>query len=443
MAGGLAVSLLVAIASPVVGLRARDAGLATTGQFGVGVPFYMYDLPAWLSRCDKVWRTRSLYYPDVAFTEIMVDHPWRVRNLSKAKLFVVPGYFGMSAAGWCGNHSENIQETADMLSKSSSFLQSQGRDHVVPAFSYWANPKSMLPIQHLSNIIALHFEGTADGEGDFKHTIVVPYASIGIRNMGHAAPVVQKNRTLFFMGQADNRYAYRSRRRALHLLPAVWNDSVLVRTGETRHHHRLAKTTWDDPESMKADLPLCSYPRDMAGCWMPRVLNEYITLGAQSKYSLIIHGDTPSTARMYDSFYFDQVPMIISDEYRTWAMPFRDELPWESFAVFVSQEAFAKDAVGTMKAAVEEASRPEKLEMMRRVRPALDWVTGSDCIGTAVLVDAARRYLNMTSLPRVLDMPECGASLNIDMARRRRKVPVAEELNETLLEEVAMDGRFD
>uniref|UniRef100_A0A7S4RCV8 Exostosin GT47 domain-containing protein n=2 Tax=Alexandrium monilatum TaxID=311494 RepID=A0A7S4RCV8_9DINO len=416
----LARCLAALLVLPVASLRLEDAA----GAEASSVPFYMYDLPHWSEGCTDpmfyMWGDRvpgvfhQNEFPDVALYEVLKDHPWRVKNGDNAKLFVVPGYFGSSYKGMCGNHEDNMAQTAQMLEESPWYQRSRGSDHLISAFEFSLKPgtfKKMEP--YVTRLIVLHLEKRAY----YNRSVVVPYGPLSARGVDiHEVPPAKRRHSLFFMGQADVRPQYQQRRRALHLLPASFNDSVLIQATQLRQRFDRADTK-DDPAGLKERLPNCEPPELVSGCKMKFSLETYARLGEQSNYSLVIEGDSPSTSRLYDAMQFGQVPIIISSNWKEIAMPFPDELPWDDLAVFLSPDQFVQDPVGTMSAAVKEASRSARWKLLEKVRFLLDWHHGGTCIGTAVLSDVGRRFLGLTRLPPAWKTAQCEQPPKTALAR--------------------------
>jgi len=393
----------------------------------LAVPFYMYEPPSWNSACSPYGLHHQNCYPDFAFHRQLEDHPWRVQDRAEAKLFVVPAYVSGSLEGHCGDHAENMRELARMMENSSSFRASQGRDHMISAFTWKAKPERLGDFEkYLRGMIVAHFE-----RAGWPRTIVVPYGSIGAgREQIETLPHAERQRKLFFIGRADCRPAYYTRRLALQKLPHAYEQSVLMALdeglcqGTTRH-----------------DFPPCAVPGRVSGCLTNRSFDTYASLGGRSNYSLVIHGDSPSTSRLYDGFEFDQVPVIISDGWRETAMPFADALPWDSMAVFIKQLDFESYPVRSMGDAIASASDPSRLAVWQRVRPALDWSLDGTCVATATLLDAARRYLRLEGLPELLALPCCDGRPGF--VRKKRLVKPKGALNETLLKAMLMESRLN
>ena len=56
---------------------------------------------------------------------------------------------------------------------------------------------------------------------------------------------------------------------------------------------------------------------------------------ADTKFSLIIQGDTSSTSRLYDSISRGAVPVIVSDHLTESGLPFTWRVPWKDFVVYM------------------------------------------------------------------------------------------------------------
>lgn len=435
----LAAALWAACAVAVQGLHRRTHGederVAPTAPDNV--PFYMYPLPEWSIGCDTNWAHHQNNYPDVAMYQVMDHHPWRVHDPAAAKLFVISGFFSLSQQGMCGNHTSNMISVLQTLLKLPYLMRNQGRDHLLSAFAFQMDPGNLGALKSLAdNFIVAHYE-----RRDFEHAVPVPYGPVSVRGMAFSLPEWDSRPgSLFFIGQADHRWSYRTRRRALHYLPEHYANSTLVQVPsdprEAKWH--VVMDAWDDPPSLKTELPMCDEAGRLSGCVMRRNYDGYVALGRRTKYSLVIHGDTPSTSRLYDSLQFSQIPLMISERFKLLAMPFDRDLPWDEIVVWLNQTNFHLDPVGTMADAVTRAAEPDQLAMWMRARPFLDWSMGSPCIGTALLSDVARKFLNMTDLPPAWLTQDCERRIpgkNVTTQLQR-------DVNMTILKEILVDGRF-
>jgi len=411
------------LTSTVTSLRRREEDPTPQSRAWSDVPFYMYQLPEWSRHCHHADRQHNQnVYPDISLYDVMSNHPWRVQTPSEAKLFVVPAYLSLSAYGWCGDHSANLHSLYDSLQSSEFFKASNGSDHVISAFAWRLDPDHVTaaygPLAPLlQRMIVAHYESK-----DYERAFPVPYGPVDVGLGLSSLARDQRSHSVFFMGQADWSLRYRTRRIAISQVSRFWPDSKMIQALEPT-------------EGWKIAFPECRGNKT-TGCWMNPSYDDYVAFGRQSKYGLVIQGDTPSTSRLYDLLQFEQTPVIISKGFQDQAMPFPDELPWSDFAIFVDPDAFEAEPQRLMEDAIQQASNKTKLELWKKVRPALDWSIRSVCIGTAVLSHVARRFLDGGSLSRAWDTPHCQSPVQsfaaIDAHAQR---PNVAELKKVLMEE--------
>merc|ERR1719272_139226 len=108
-----------------------------------------------------------------------------------------------------------------------------------------------------------------------------------------------RKHTLNFIGQADQRTAYKDRRTALSQLPSHFSDSIFACVGECDGY------TVPLSECMRGSLN---------GCKMHSLgLTEYSAILKNSKFGLMLRGDNPTSGRLYDFIAAGVIPVIISD----------------------------------------------------------------------------------------------------------------------------------
>lgn len=64
-----------------------------------------------------------------------------------------------------------------------------------------------------------------------------------------------------------------------------------------------------------------------------------------SKFALIIHGDTPTTSRLYDAIANLQIPIIISPTIYVEGLPFINKVAWYDFCFFIDPFITNEDEV--------------------------------------------------------------------------------------------------
>jgi hypothetical protein len=355
--------------------------------------------------------------PDPSLHQALLKHPWRTLNASEANLFFVPVYWGN-----CGNLEENMKAIAEMLENSIYFQRNKGADHVMSAFAWSVKPEKLGPLQPLTkNMIIGRFE-LQSSFGNWTREFVLPYGGVDSRNhQQDANPFLltdnaqlewkARKHSLFMMGQADSRHAYRERRIALRKLRNAFPDAVLVQTGDMNFSHWEAQDPLDTPDLLE-ELPMCDDLGSLAGCRRTPAsskdyVGDYIQLGRDSKFVLALHGDTPSSSRVYDAFQFGAVPIFVAPGWVSYAIPFPNEIPWKDFAVFVDQDKFIHAPVREMRFAVAAASEEGRQAKVMNYRPAVDWTMPGHCIGTVALTHIARHFLGQATLPAATTSQYC------------------------------------
>lgn len=410
-------------------LNAEVAGRNTHTHKALRV--YVYQGPEWLKKCN--WSTTDQNsLPEIAMHSALERHHWRTMNAEDADLFFVPAYLTDSSKGNCGDHEANLDSLASYLNDSRYFHRKRGADHLIAAFQFdikvggWGchyfSSATVLKNPSLTNMLVAHFENR-----DFDGAVSIPYGAQRPDLDEAAIPSFDtRSRSFFLMGQADCRFEYRERRVALTKLPSAFLDSAIIETEfklinsqktNTQHSEDCSGNTEFNTSTYPAELvipplPYCSsLPTDAhSGCRYSGFNDEkYIEYGLDSKYFLMIHGDSPSSSRLYDAIHFGAIPFIIADNFSQLAMPFPDELPWQEFAVFITQRAFFEDPVAEMQKAMHLVKDKQSmfLERLTEAKLALDWSVGGDCMGTVLLTHIARHHFGQKHLPPGGSSPDC------------------------------------
>jgi Exostosin family len=304
-------------------LLAADAVVAATV-----VPFYVYEGAAfdWLKNCsansEALQQHRHYKHgDDVLFVERALAHPWRVHNASEAVLFVVPVLLTFAArhAGACGKSAGEMQGiTAAALRESPHFKASGGADHIIVASSFQQHwPKSYAPSfkRVLKQMIFGSFEVFPTHKGGAKFSeswadrlwrcsVVTPYVDKHFNTSKVATHKQFRERkfTLFFMGQVTARGAYGTRRRV--------GEAVIAAKSMKAMYASSAKPGSAYTATCAAG---CAAKGRCVGCTMPRQQwHHYEEYLADSQFSLMISGDTPSSSRLYDAISSGAIPILVS-----------------------------------------------------------------------------------------------------------------------------------
>lgn len=90
------------------------------------------------------------------------------------------------------------------------------------------------------------------------------------------------------------------------------------------------------PKFDSCDESLCMENKNCANCLLTaNQQKNYTNFLINSKFSLIIHGDTPSTSRLYDSISSGCLPIVISSELYEQGLPFTSKVNYLDFMFFI------------------------------------------------------------------------------------------------------------
>lgn len=348
------------------------------------IPFYMYDD---LSLIEGHPPATWLWYKglaDWAIYEGLRNHPWRTNEPEKAKLFFVPGYLSAAIFGFEGDSKVKARlgrfkarwnETrpqiqarfahlAKTLQNSASFQKKRGRDHFISGHWYQVAPKTC---GSLGGSMKEMWLLAQDQELRGRKIIPVPYGD-ALDDVPDFAPKEFRERkhTLGFIGQADARQAYKERQLAITSLGAEYPDSILVCVEKC---------------SGFKDLPSCSPDHQrLNGCRSERFsVEEYARTLQETKFGLMLPGDTSTSGRLYDFIAAEVIPIIVSrgSKFSDHAMPFREDLPWSEFAFMVDSKSFEKDPKGVIRKITGSSAETldQKLCVLQEIRTSLDWLS--------------------------------------------------------------------
>ena len=298
----------------------------------------------------------------------------------------------------CGGNDYSITKmleiTAKALIESPYFQRNNGNDHLIVA-SHWRlatstetmfnGKETKIWLEILRNITVGSFEVIPRNSVSFKNgiparlssvenrpwinpwrcTIITPYVDIGI----HPKYLIDDtdllnfknwlNRPLdfFMIGKMigvdmSHKNAYVTRRR----LERIFENSEYFKDKKIIYARTIGDTV-DPKNGLEAcDENLCFrsifdfedqghdrhqsrgriLPIKCVHCTATTKMTEnYKNYLIQSKFSLIIHGDTPTTSRLYDAISNLQIPIILSPTIYHTGLPFLEKVPWYDFCIFV------------------------------------------------------------------------------------------------------------
>lgn len=375
------------------------------------IKFYIYDAPEtqWLENLtragwgpDIVQHSGWMHGDDVLFLKKAEKHPWRTLNPNSADIFVIPILLGFLVDDGYGNYNTSLGKRFDKVVyddvnmidmaeitgayiwESPFFKKNKGSDHLVVCSHWRIAPTSRPPLEmwkrapnirrvlhHIKvanyeimdklyyntlkekepgySLETQYFRTYTTGARTWLCTIVTPYVDDG--------EALRQNRELTFEKWQERHYDY------------LFVGKALYRQGYATRRN-LAQSFADGYfEDLKYILAIFddAYPPDgedwawhpdcylelcmdrCANCkWPGWMTSHYQNYSMDTKFSLMIHGDSPTSARLYESIANGQIPIIISSNIYVMGLPFISRVPWTEFTFFVSQSEISKQELARM-----------------------------------------------------------------------------------------------
>eukprot|EP01084_Bolivina_argentea_P261317 441541_1 len=157
----------------------------------------------------------------------------------------------------------------------------------------------------------------------------------------------QRKYSLFFMGRVYKPFdRYKDRRLAIKYMN-IFNESHL-------HFGIVTDYNNKNKSDLSLILQLCDTNLSSLPCGLTK--SNYASIHSKnklyiyglknSKFNLIIHGDTPTSGKFYDAITFNQIPILVGiDQLDTKNLPFSDTIGYEKFSFFIQSQDFADEKV--------------------------------------------------------------------------------------------------
>jgi hypothetical protein len=114
---------------------------------------------------------------------------------------------------------------------------------------------------------------------------------------------------------------------------------------------------------------------------------------ANSKFSLILPGDTASSSRLYDAIRQGSIPIIIGNHQFEVGLPFLWKVPWRDFAFFIP-DSFDSDLFVKSLRAIEnypEKFLRKKWQVLMKFKNDVSWASDESKVVKNVLREAKWR----------------------------------------------------
>lgn len=298
----------------------------------------------------------------------------------EAKLFILPVYCTQSAMGRCGNHTLNVQQMKNYLLNSKYFRRFNGSDH----FIICDHSLSVVEIhEELPNIIIGHKESILKrfsrvAVGDTTYNEVLTHLPIKVK------PLENRKFDFFFAARTSGREKYKMK---LHkgnakYFPHVYYDRHKLWCDYTK----LLKKPENSFLSSGSDNDTCSieYNKNLIlnGQKRFKMINftEGMEILADSRSTVSLTGDTPTTDRIFNAFETETVVQVLSLDLKPLldVLPFTDIIPWKDIFYVVESDDFDKNPTLSLLKVGQKSNLPalkEKINLMRKYKDDVLWIS--------------------------------------------------------------------
>lgn len=117
-------------------------------------------------------------------------------------------------------------------------------------------------------------------------------------------------------------------------------------------------------------------------------MSDYLKYFFNSRFGLVIHGDTPSTSRLYDSIASGSIPIILSNQIQREALPFYDKINYAGFSYFIDEEQEIEKIISQIYVITQLTSLSElriKFENLLRVQKEVLWRKSPNLLAENIL----------------------------------------------------------
>lgn len=342
--------------------------------------FFMYEdlQPFMPSNCSGY----NMDSPDKIFIEQLQNHPQRTFVPEKASIFVIPLLFLQTFECNRNKYRQWLTHSIKNLQVSFWFRRYHGHDHLIPAFHWKFNEFGdihlLLPSTYrhvLKNVTMTRYESYNDERVQFlqpsslfkkhhqkydknKSIIIVPYF------INSKIPNVRESFTTWKKRKFTVWYHTRS-------APSAH--------GATALRHR----PWTEKASSQKCMS-CSIHRGYTDS------KQWLRGWQNSKFCLVIRGDTPTSHAFYRAIKSSCIPVLISTGFEAVGMPFSSFVDLSSFVVKISEDEWLKGGLADLEQklnviASNSTLMESKLQALHDVQPIMIWNHPHSITTTSVL----------------------------------------------------------
>ena len=273
--------------------------------------------------------------------------------------------------------------------------------------------------------LKIQLDDVVEQKPAWRCSVIVPYVEAKWMRWEHSALDArleqrgfaewkERQYDLFFVGRMRTKMSYNTRRMVADSLERA-NELIeenAAKNGETGKSLTYIVTESYSPTieykknmNIKSindpPLPFCSESdclklKRCAYCQLTeRIQPMHNSIGLNSKFALIVHGDTSTTSRLYDAIFNGLIPIIISPNLYQDGLPFQSKIPWRdiSFSLQFSSLNDELDTEVIAKNIYNIVNFPEyllehKFRKLVSIRKEVSWLHPESRIVENILEDA-------------------------------------------------------
>lgn len=337
---------------------------------------------------------------DFYFTKSVLSKkfdPFRTEK-ERADLFVIPVLCTQSTLGNCGNHSVNIKQLHDILSRSEYYLKSNGTNHLMVCdISERKEVTKNFPNVMIGIPVAFH-------EQSFISVGMTTFFSLPVfSNISSISKPLEKRKfDIVFAGQT-----------------AIKNEMQHMRGRDFYQHESLTKHIYFDRHLLWCDYvkleekpknifiyspsDVCSkngkelkfdHPQDSNRL----KFSKFFEIAINSRMVLHLAGDEPTSDRFYNAFVSHTVIVLLSNNLQPVLdlLPFPHKIPWKDFFIVLDVDKFRKNPVLSLielSKKVKNKDLMKRLSLMEKYKNEINW-ENENSNAHINLIEVAKKKIN-------------------------------------------------
>lgn len=284
--------------------------------------------------------------------ELFKFHPKRTFTPEEASIFVIAIPFRKSMNLDSSNHFNNLELAFKTLLNKEYFKKNKGRDHLILAahhnFGIW-HPKSkkLIPQQYwkkLSNVTCTRYENFYCSPWDTEISSKRVFSQIESINNSLETKIINVPyvfpKSLFCIKSEQTKHSIIVPYKPFYELKIIEPDynSWKNRKNLIFYHTRKKKSLHNATNLRQLPVNKKHLFEGSIGCDISKDL--WLENYKNSKFALVIRGDTPGSHAFVHSISFGCIPVVISDIFSFTSLPFKDIISLEDFAVQIKEKEF-------------------------------------------------------------------------------------------------------